>query len=97
MRCRLRDALDLAQSDNFPPSSTTWTAGRAYQIEPFLLELVHDNLKDLVGDWSGLILFPLGVDSIYPGLICRLSAGVPGGMAELTLLIHVIFDLDSKL
>jgi hypothetical protein len=46
----------------------------AHQVEPFLFQLIHDDLKYLIADIPSLFLLPLCVDGIEPCLIYSSSA-----------------------
>jgi hypothetical protein len=47
------------------------------QIEPFLLQFIHNNLKDLVRYRSRLFLLPFSIDRVEPFLIYFISSLLP--------------------
>lgn len=48
---------------------------RTHKIEPFLFQLVHDDLKNLIRDGSRLLFLPLCIDDVEPFLVCTFSSG----------------------
>jgi hypothetical protein len=44
--------------------------GEAYEVKPLLLDLVHDDLEDFVGDLGVAFAFAVGVEGVEPDLVC---------------------------
>ena len=72
-----------------------------HQVEPFLLQPIHDDLERLVRHFVELPLFALAIDGVYPFLVYkrkrvagwRLSAHTLAERRR-TLLVHIILHLN---